>query len=109
MRRAFSCTLTFDQGKVVTTNYSVLMLDVDRRQHGSVVVELGLLYVFTWFEWFLNEQLRSFKKDVFCYKHGTKKSLHEESKHRPSDSVKIIIVIVVHRILISLWLSTGMK
>ena len=47
MSRAFSCTLTFDQGKVVTTNYSVLMLDVDRRQHGSVVVELGLLYVFT--------------------------------------------------------------
>ena len=37
-----------------------------------------------------------------CHKHGTKKSLHEESKHRPSDSVKIIIVIVVHRILISL-------
>lgn len=47
MSRAFSCTLTFDQGKVVTTNYSVLMLDVDRRQHGLVVVELGLLYVFT--------------------------------------------------------------
>lgn len=26
MSRAFSCTLTFDQGKVVTTSYSVLML-----------------------------------------------------------------------------------